>query len=280
MAVSSVIHGGERRGTISLLRREKMQLPDGRMVHVPLVSGNSFRGALRRVAAGLFTDALELEGVLSPAAAQVLIGGGGALHKSSKAPLSGERLKRLRELVPPLAAFGGTTSRTLGGALMVGSVLPHVAETEHLTGVGGPAMFSATTLETYTRVEQDLELADSAAVPLTGEGLVDVAAVRAQAPAGLVGPMLYRFEAFPAGTVFSSWVRLERATPMLTAFVGEVLQQWGAAGRLGGRRGTGHGCVQVSWDRSEVPVPAVGCDWRAELVPQRASVVAALNELN
>lgn len=276
-AISSIAHGGERRGTISLLRREMVRLPDGRLRQVPLVSGNSFRGSLRRVAADLFIDALDLEGAVSLVAAQLLRAGGGALHKSSKAPLTGERLRVLRELVPPVAAFGGTTNRTLGGALMVGKVIPQVAETEHLTGVVGPAMFGATTLETYTRVEQDLALAAGAAAPLVEGGLVDVAKVGS---GSAVGPMLYRLETFPAGSVFSSWVRLERATPLLSVFVSEVLEQWSLRGRLGGRRGTGHGCISASWEAVSVPGPAAVCDWRAQLVPQRAAVLAVLGELS
>ncbi|MDO5287889.1 MAG: hypothetical protein Q4G45_13865 [Actinomycetia bacterium] len=42
-AVSSVVHVGDAAGTLALLRRETVVLPDGTLVPVPLVSGNALR---------------------------------------------------------------------------------------------------------------------------------------------------------------------------------------------------------------------------------------------
>ena len=42
-ALSSIAHGGEQLGTICLLRREKVLLPDGQLLLVPVISGNSLR---------------------------------------------------------------------------------------------------------------------------------------------------------------------------------------------------------------------------------------------
>lgn len=81
-ATSSIAHDGERRGTVALLRRERVRTPAGEFVHVPLISGNSLRGGLRRIACDVFVQGLELEGELSLPAGQLLRGGGGALHRS------------------------------------------------------------------------------------------------------------------------------------------------------------------------------------------------------
>ena len=40
-ALSSIAHGGETRGTITLLRRELVCSSSGELVHVPIVSGNT-----------------------------------------------------------------------------------------------------------------------------------------------------------------------------------------------------------------------------------------------
>ena len=40
-ALSSIAHGGETRGTITLLRRELVCSSSGELVHVPIVSGRS-----------------------------------------------------------------------------------------------------------------------------------------------------------------------------------------------------------------------------------------------
>lgn len=281
-ALSSVAHDGERRGTVSLLRREKITTPEGRRVWVPLVSGNGLRGALRRVAADLFVEALELEGKLSLPAAQLLRGGGGALTKSSKAPLTGEPLRRLRQLVPPVAVLGGTVSaRTISGALQVGKVQPHLAETAHLTGaIGGPTVFEATGLESYTRAGDSGELVDWVRVPLTGDGSVDAAALARTSATGDGGPMLYRVETFPAGTKFSTWLRLERAEDLAHAFVVDVVEAFARSGRLGGRRGIGHGVIEADWRVVSSPAAPPAVDWRDVLRARRDEVLAVLDALD
>jgi len=133
-ATSSIAHGGETRGTITLLRRELVSLPEGSLVHVPIVSGNTLRGRLRRVGEELLRDAVGYDGQLHPAAAHALRGGG-SLAKTSHEPLSGNRLQRLRELVPQIGVFGGAGGGTIiNGALDVGKVVPHLSETVHITG--------------------------------------------------------------------------------------------------------------------------------------------------
>lgn len=101
----SIAHGGETRGTITLLHRELVVQPDGRTVHIPIVSGNAFRGRLRRVGEELLRDTLRYEGQLPLAAAHALRGGG-SLPKTSGQPLSGRRLADLRALVPHVGVFG------------------------------------------------------------------------------------------------------------------------------------------------------------------------------
>lgn len=76
-ALSSIAHGGETRGTITLLRRELVASPerDG-LLSLPIISGNTFRGRLRRLGEELLRDELRYEGLLTPAAAHALRGGG------------------------------------------------------------------------------------------------------------------------------------------------------------------------------------------------------------
>lgn len=297
-AVSSIAHDGERRGTVSLLRRERFVTPDGEFVHLPVVSGNSLRGALRRTACDLFVDALELEGELSLPAAQLLRGGGGALHKSSKAPLTGSRLARLRQLVPPVAVFGGTVgSRTLSGALQVGKVVPHLVETAHLLAptpavdiastssstTSLPDVFTATQLETYTRVEDTEAVLSVSAVPVRPDGSLEARTVLEEAPAaaGATGQMLYRIETFPAGTRFDAWLQLLRADPIASDFTREVVQAFTASGRLGGRRGIGHGRFTADWTITVAPTPAHddGASWREQLLGHRQEILDLLATL-
>lgn len=282
-ATSSIAHGGETRGTITLLRRERVLTPDGQILHVPLVSGNALRGRLRRVSEELMRDVLHYEGQLPLAAAHALRGGG-ALAKVTGEPLSGARLAHVRALVPHLAIFGAAAGgRIIDGALQVGRLTPHLAETEYLTGRPGPDLFSATQLESYTRLDDASTVSFTAMTSLlTPDGAIDEDAAAAAGTAAAStgpGPMLFRVETFPAGTRFSSWIRLERATDLAAAYFTDVLAAFTARGGLGGRAAIGHGQVRPDWTRTDQPTPPAPSDWREHLTGRRDEILHAITQL-
>jgi hypothetical protein len=279
-ALSSVSHASDTRGTITLLRRELITQPDGHLVHIPIVSGNTLRGRLRRVGEELLRDVVGYEGKLHPAAAHALRGGG-ALAKTAHEPLSGSRLARLRELVPQIGVFGAAGGGTIiDGALAVGKVVPHVVETNHITGARAElSAFSATQIETYTR-QDDAGSHDFTAVP-AGELLAfdDAGAPRPAPRAGAAQQMLFNVETFPIGTVFSTWLRLHRPTALELAFFLDVLATFARDPRLGGRGAIGHGQVRV--DLSCSPAPDTGAlpDWREVTAGRAGAVLDVLGTL-
>lgn len=272
-ATSSIAHAGDSRGTLTLLRRERI-LRDGVMVEVPVISGNSWRGRLRRMAEELLREELGYEGLIPFAAAHVLRGGG-ALTKSSKEPLSGARLREVRELVAPFAIFGGAAGRVHDGAIQVGKLIPHFAETQHLTGMPGPEALSATQLETFTRHREHAtrEFEDLVPASDSAEGTVD-GGDEEQGP----GPMLYRIETFPAGTTFSTWLHLGHVSDVHHAFFTDVLNRFSTAGHLGGRAGTGHGRFTADWTPRHTPEPA-DVDWRPWAIKRRNDIIDAIGAL-
>jgi len=271
-AISSIAHTGESRATITLLRRELVVQPDGAVTDVPLVSGNSLRGRLRRIGEGLLRDALGYEGKLPLAAAHALRGGG-ALAKTAGEPLSGARLTALRELIPQIGVFGcAAGGRIIDGCLQVGKLLPVVAETAHLLGkdpegLGG--VFDATQLETYRRADDSLRA--GFAGMLVGREPAEGSDRAAQL-------MQFRVETFPAGTVFDSWLRLERASPVEVGFFADVLAEFAQAGRLGGRLAAGHGLVRVDL-KPDMDLAVAAGTWRKQLVGRRAEAMEALRGL-
>lgn len=271
-AISSIAHTGESRATITLLRRELVVQPDGTVADVPLVSGNSLRGRLRRIGEGLLRDALGYEGKLPLAAAHALRGGG-ALAKTAGEPLSGARLTALRELIPQIGVFGcAAGGRIIDGCLQVGKLLPVVAETAHLFGKdpeGLGAAFDATQLETYRRADDSLRAGFAG---LLGDGAAAEESDRASQL------MQFRVETFPAGTVFDSWLRLERASPAEVGFFADVLAEFARAGRLGGRLAAGHGLVRVDLE-SDMDLAVAAGTWRKQLVGRRAEAMEALRGL-
>lgn len=283
-ATSSISHGGETRGTVSLLRRERI-MREGRAIQVPVISGNAVRGRLRRTAEELFREVVRYEGEIPLAAAHILRSGG-SLAKSRE-PLTGARLRAARELILPLAVFGGVSGRTIEGALQVGKLMPHLAETRHLTGVDGPSAFDAVQLETYTRVDETasagMQALDIDAVPLHADGTVDIdelGAVSGQDARDEDGkPMVMRIETFPAGSTFSSWFSLRHATAAQTAFFSDVLERFARDGRLGGRSAIGLGTFTA--DLVPAPVlPGDLPDWIGMITERRDEVIDLLRTLS
>jgi len=266
-ALSSISHGGETRGLSTMLRREMVFHPaTGQLVPVPIISGNSFRGVLRRIGEDLLRDVLAYDGQLSAAAAHALRGGG-ALAKSSREPLSGSRLGTLRSLIPQIGVFGAAGGgRIIQGCLQVGKVVPHLEETSHITGVPSHrAAFDAVQVETYSRADETFA---HDFVTTTAATLDDHDSQQ----------MRYRVETFPAGTTFSSWLTLTRPTDLEISFFTDVLDQFRTHGTLGGRKAIGLGRVRLDLTTPTLtPSPAI--NWRTHLEEHRTDAIAALEDL-
>lgn len=276
-AISSVAHGEETRGISTMLRREIVTTPDGNRILVPIISGNSLRGRLRRIGEELLRDAVGYAGLISPAPAHTLRGGG-SLAKTGKEPLSGSRLARLRELVPQLGVFGGAGGGTIiSGALDVGKVVPHVAETSQITGVETRlTAFKATQMEAYTRQDDD-RTHDFVGVPAGATLAFDEIGQPTVVETAGGNQMRFRIETFPVGTTFSTWLRLRRPTDLEVAFFTDVLAEFAKDGRLGGRIAIGHG--QVRADLNPDPEPPSDVDWRAFVTDHRNEILQVLETL-
>lgn len=264
-ALSSISHSGESRGLSTMLRREQVFDPDsGNLVPVPIISGNSFRGILRRIGEDQLRDVLDYDGKLSAAAAHALRGGG-TLAKVNGEPLSGSRLATLRRLVPQIGVFGAAGGgRIIEGCLQVGKVIPHLRETRHITGVNSSrSSFDAVQIETYTRVDDSLS-----------HSFVAVGEATSQDPASQ--QMLYRIETYPAGTTFSTWLSLTRPTDLELAYFADVLATFAESGALGGRKAIGLGRVRSNLT-CNADLPDI--DWRSQIAASRDEALAALGDL-
>lgn len=263
-ALSPIAHKEEVVGTTTMLRREKVFLPDGRVTEVPVVSGNSLRGVLRRLGEELLREVLQYEGQLPLRVAHALRNGG-SLSKTDVEGISGRRLARLRDLVPHVGVFGcAAGARTIGGAVRVGKVRPVCQETRHLLDglehAGElPSVFKQVCLESYSHFADGGELSY-------------------EDPDGHGPLMRYEVEAFATGVRLRSWVRLEHAHPGEVAFFTDVLAEFCRRGHLGARSGTGFGQIRVAPSdpvtiTGEMPDPT---DWRAATEARRDEVMEVL----
>ncbi|MFF0818623.1 RAMP superfamily CRISPR-associated protein [Rhodococcus sp. NPDC003318] len=267
-ARSPISHRAETIGTTATLRRMKVLAADGTVDLVPVVSGNSLRGVLRRLGEELLRDVLGYEGLLPLAVAHALRNGG-AITRTSAEPVTGRRLRELRTLVPQLSVFGGAVGAApIDGCLRVGHVVPVIEEARPL--LRGhypnplPTRLDVEALESYSHL-------DDPANPAADTNGTD----EARSAVSLL--MRYEVETITAGTRFESWVHLDRGSDLDHAFLADVLAEYVRRGWLGGRVGIGHGDVATTITADSATGP--GVDWRAHLIARRDAALALLQSL-
>ncbi len=272
LAQSSIVHredytaGGT--DNFALFRREKILTTNGDMVQVPIVSGSSFRGVLRRIGEELTAAALDYEGAALPVPAAHLLRNGGRLAKSAS-PFTDKDERQLKALVPQIAVFGGAASgRIMSGLLAVGKVLPEVAELAHILPrpTRSDALPAVRTLaeESFTHLSDHRATTDYAPSPDVDE---------TTSPLGRFG-----VETLPAGTRLQTWIRLTNATHRQAAFLRDILDVFASRGHLGGRIAAGHGTVMATLTPTVLrgKFPNARADWASDLKTHRSEAIAAL----
>lgn len=268
-AVTSIVHRDDTRvhaSSQAQFRREKIRGADGTVRQVPVVSGNAWRGVLRRLGEEMLAPVLDYDGHLSAAAAH-LLRNGGALHKTNT-PLTPPQQRDLKRLVPLLSLFGGVANgQVMSGCLTVSKVLPVCAEIAHLM----PGIDAARKLPAITTLlgeESYSHFGDHA------EGIVTDDAATAEQ----LNPLLrYDIETLIAGTQLTGTLRLTNGSELDYAFLQSLVDQFSIDGHLGGRVAVGHG--RIALDHIEHVVhrgtPAE-IDWIAEVGAHRDEARAAL----
>lgn len=274
--LSSLSHGGEHAGTIGYMRREKVAQPDGTVVDVPIVSGNSLRGILRDHAANVMWQALGCPEL--PVQVFHLLWSGGSLAKAGSGHVLGARqLAEVRQLIPVVSVFGGSgAGKIIEGKLSVGKLVPICAETAHLM----PPDLADTPRSVWDmlQVEEFTRRDDAKRDQLHGaiEGMRALPSVEEQgqllavadhAPAvederdGPAQQMRYGVETLAAGTRLHWWMQLRQVTDVERALVAAAIDSWTADGaHIGGRSATGHGRLRLDvhqWSHS-TPATTVG----------------------
>jgi hypothetical protein len=243
--LASLVHGGGTDGSnIVMFRRESIIGPDGTPTRVPMMSGNGFRGVLRRAGAWLLADDLGVtDGGLTRRAVQILASGG-SLHKETAPSVA--VMAALRR-VPHLSLFGWSGAGSIhAGSLVVGKVVPVCAETAGLTGVESDVRAGQLLdLEQFTRHDSTGGIEGD---PTDGDSDDD----------GGSNQMIYQVETLAAGTRLVGFVGLRPwATPADRWWLHRTINAWAAqGGHLGGRSATGHGRWAVEWAHETPDRPA------------------------
>lgn len=270
-AMTSIVHRDDTRNAASiesLFRREKVLTPAGEVAVVPIISGNAWRGILRRTGETLLAEVLDYEGQLTPAAAH-LLRNGGFLRKSTR-EMTPEQERELKALVPLIGLFGGAANaRVMSGKLVVSKVVPVTADTLHLLTTApadGPIPASVHTILGQESTSHSNDLSAAATVDgETGEGY---------------SPIRLDTETLIAGTRLSGQIRLTHASPVEYALLADILEHFATRGHLGGRTAAGHGRIHATLTPT-ITVGSVPNDvgWRAIVADGRDDAIAALNTL-
>lgn len=263
MAASSIHQGGDKAGTVSLLRRERIILPDMTVHQVPVISGNGVRGVIRRFAAKqlwahLGKPKLAWETIR-------LIATGGALTKSTN-KLNNQELRYVREAIPHLSVMGWSGAGAINdGRLIVGKMVPVTQQTRHIVKAMLPDldgdlldMWGLINIEEFSRNDGlrrgAFDFAHGTDTPDPGQ----LIATQDDDPgdAGDTNQMRYGIETLAAGTPLVWHWQLTNATPQEEAVFLDAVHAWQAAGMIiGGRGSSGHGRLDPI---DPIPAPDAG----------------------
>lgn len=271
LARSAIVHredySAAGNSNFSLFRREKIVSATGEFISVPIVSGSSFRGILRRIGEGMTAAILGYEDVALPVPAAHLLTNGGRLAKSAT-PITDEGERHLKDLIPLIAVFGGSASgRIMDSLLEVSKVMPEVAETAHILERAPHSENLVPSVRALSE-ESFTHLADYR--PTLGQPPHTDSADNTS-PLGRIS-----VETLPAGMRLQASVYLSNATASQVAFVRDVLEAFAKRGHLGGRRAAGYGRIAASLS---VDLPADLPDWKSELQNRRDEAIAALSQI-
>lgn len=259
-SLSAISHLGDSAGgTISVFRREKM-LVQGRVMDIPVISGNAIRGMLRD--RGMLFMLRELgDPVLSPAAFDFLTSGG-ALSKTAGRGLDIGQARRLRELIPLVGVFGGSCgNQILPGKLQVGKWYPICAEMmQYLPQQyrslpeAQVSIFDMTDLHSFTRMDDKKNDHMQKYLPAPERALLEAPKVtkgkdgKDIATKDVAQQMRYTQEVLIAGVKFSCWLMLQDVTPLEKAAFASALYEWSKAPFIGGQSRHGLGLIDLNFD--------------------------------
>lgn len=267
-ALTPVFHGGnEKTGSTLLLNRMRF-IVNGKPTDIPVISGNSVRGRLRRLLGADFLKKAGYQLDLTNTKHQKLyhtIFSGGVLSSPTEESESGEidlTLKnKIVSYILPIRLFGASYSnQTIEGRILVGHLLPICRE-----------------LSSYIDVKTDISF-----YQLIGHVFQtrrDELRVKPPEEDKQAVQMLVEYEVFSAGTEFyheivlettDEWYLLDLSTTT------RALNLWAQSPYIGGKSAIGFGKLMIKYD---LPQESSEEHYHTFIEKNRDKIHEALNEL-
>lgn len=238
-ALSPIHQGGdEKTGNTSTIKR-LAYIVDGKKTMVPVISGNSIRGQLRRL---VMADMLERIGHRSKNLKiyNVLFSGGTLEStESDSGYLNLELRQRLRETIPPLSLLGTAIGNQMfEGKIKVGIAVPICTELSEYVAGFTPERTMYDLVDTDFSTRRD---------DLHGERAIQ---------------MKVDWEVVVPGTQFAHRFSLIDVTDLERSAFGHIMALWQDRPYLGGKSGVGYGKVKIEYPG--IPDPTVYRQWIGE----------------
>jgi hypothetical protein len=231
-ALSPLVHGSdEKAGNMSFIRQLPIITSDGEVASVPAISGNSFRGKLRRIAGRRIID---LCNVKVPKNLYHLMFSGGAIEKgATKISYEVEAIKTLRTTIPYLGLFGGSfLNDVFPGSLRVEWIISVCKESEYITDIESNLLSHELIGNTfYTRKDDSSHAIEI----IQNEDKKNT-------------QMIYETEHIIAGTKLVGSLGVYQATELEIGCLSDTLQLWSKMPTLGGKSAIGHGKIYIEND--------------------------------
>lgn len=257
-------------------------LYQGRVVPVPVISANSFRGVWRRLAARELCEIVGIDPAGLGRATYMVLFMGGALARKDRPPrfregdspegpepvLNTGGSEAVLSAIPLISVFGGVIDRPIQGKLWVSFAVPITVETAHYLGEPVPEV-SASNLTEWTfgtRVDDyGLEHFHTGeggpGEPEEKQGLPGHSAPRGALQGEGRGPvgtaqMIVRWEYLIPGTRLKHSFGF-RVPPshLERSLVASVFEHWTAHPSVGGKINSGHGRVVPEYDLGGLGTP-------------------------
>ena len=242
-ALSSICHnGGERNGITTQLRREKFIQPNGKVVEIPVISGNSIRGKIRDISAIDILTKNEGSAMKVDSDTFNLLFSGGSLGSTGDNTINIDKIRQLRKDIPILSVMGCSIGNViLPGKIDIGKLIPICRETLHVIPEKYHGSEEIKSIWDYCQVEMYTRKDDS-----KDENKREYLNEEDDKK-HVVTQMMYNIETIAAGTRFYWKICLRDTSDVETGAFLSIFQKWtDQFSQVGGNGRIGHGSLKFS----------------------------------
>lgn len=226
----------ERLGTMQVARTMKYKVKDS-YIDVPVLSGNAFRGELRRIAMNDYLKQLGIEDEGITAKLYYTLFTGGALVSGSRFTEIAKK-REMRKMCPPLSLFGTAIGDQIPeGKLKVSIFKPICKELNDYNNNRSNISFYDMLEDIFYTRRDDLKSKDANITDETKNK-------NAQ-------QMKYEAQGLSAGTILEGNIIIENSNEIEEACLYSILDNFKKNPFIGGKSATGHGEVEVKQDSTK-----------------------------